>query len=106
MYQIFEIKLKPQEINLESNLDKIKRLNWHQNGNVLVKEDDGLRYILDLSSFTFKCVMGELFLIDEGKWLPNENLSREELVTAALTDLEKLPFKPEISEILRIVKHL
>lgn len=106
MYQIFEIKLKQQEISLENLLDKIKKLNWHPNGHVLVREDDGLQYVLDLSNLTLKCVMGELFLIDEGKWLPDHNPSREELVNAAVAELEKLLFKLEISEILRIVKHV
>jgi hypothetical protein len=105
VYQIFEIALKPKEIDLEKNLGKIRTLNWYSNGSILVKDDDGLQYILDLSNLTFKCVMGELFPIDEGKWLPQDHPSREELVNAAIRQLQKLPFKIEIEEIRRIVKH-
>lgn len=105
MYQIFEITLKPKEIDLKNNLDKIKNLNWHFNGAILARDDDGLQYILDLSSLTLKCVMGELFLISEGKWLPEDFPSREELVNSAIMELRKLPFNLEIHEIRRIIKH-
>ncbi|MGD0994503.1 MAG: hypothetical protein ABR909_03145 [Candidatus Bathyarchaeia archaeon] len=107
MYQIFEITLKPKEIDLEKNLDKINKLNWHSNGRLLVKDDDGLRYILDLSSLKLKlkCVMTELFPIEEGKWLPEDYPSREEIVNTAITELKKLPFNLEINEICRIIKH-
>lgn len=105
MYQIFEITLKPKEIDLKNNLDKIKNLNWHFNGAILARDDDGLQYILDLSSLTLKCVMGELFPISEGKWLPEDFPSREELVNSAIMELRKLPFNLEIHEIRRIIKH-
>ena len=74
MYQIFEITLKPKEIDLEKNLDKLRNLSWYTDRRILVKDDDGLQYILDLSIFALKCVMGELFPITEGNWLP-EGLS-------------------------------
>jgi hypothetical protein len=105
VYQIFEITLKPKEIDLKNNLDKIKNLNWHFNGAILARDDDGLQYILDLSSLTLKCVMGELFPISEGKWLPEDFPSREELVNSAIMELRKLPFNLEIHEIRRIIKH-
>jgi hypothetical protein len=105
MYQIFEIKLRPKEIDVEKNLDKLKTLNWYSNGRILVKDDDGLQYILDLYSLTLKCVMSELFPISEGKWLPEEYPSREEIVGTAITQLQKLPFNLEIEEVWRIVKH-
>ena len=105
MYLIFEITLKPKEIDLEKNLDKIDKLNWHSNGRLLVKDDDGLQYILDLSSLKLKCVMTELFFIEEGEWLPEDYPSREDLVNTAMTKLKKLPFNLEINEIHRIIKH-
>jgi hypothetical protein len=105
VYQIFEITLKPKEIDLKNNLDKIKNLNWHFNGAILARDDDGLQYILDLSILTLKCVMGELFPISEGKWLPEDFPSREELVNSAIMELRKLPFNLEIHEIRRIIKH-
>jgi len=106
IYQIFEIKLKPKEIDLENNLEEVKRLNWRSNEHFLVKEDNGLRYILNFSDFTLKCVVGELFLIDEKEWLPDNNPSREELVNEAIVELEKLPFKFKVAEILRLVRHI
>jgi hypothetical protein len=105
MYQIFEITLKPKEINLKSISTKIKSSGWYLDDSVLVKEDDGLRYNLDLSNFTLKCVMSEMFPIDEGKWLPEEFPSREELVNSAMAQLRKLPLNLEINEVRRIVKH-
>jgi len=104
MYQIFEITLKPKEIDLEKNLDKISKLNWYSNGRNLMKVDDGLQYILDLSCLKVKCVMSEIFPIEEGKWLPEGCPSREELIKTAITELKKLPFNLEIDEIRRIVK--
>jgi hypothetical protein len=105
MYQIFEITLKPKEIDLGKNLDKIKTLNWYSNGRNLVKDDDGLQYVLDLHSLSVKCVMSELFPVSEGKWLPEDFPSREELVNSAVTELRKLPINLEISEIRRVIKH-
>ena len=104
MYQIFEITLKPQEINLQK-LDKINKLCWYSNGGNLVKTDDGLQYILDLSNLKIKCLIGELFPIEEGKWSPEDHPAREELIMAMMTELRKLPFNLEIDEIQRIVKH-
>jgi hypothetical protein len=49
--------------------------------------------------------MGELFPISEGKWLPEDFPSREELVNSAIMELRKLPFNLEIHEIRRIIKH-
>ena len=105
MYLIFEITLKPKEIDLEKNLDKIDKLNWHSNGRLLVKDDDGLQYILDLSFLKLKCVMSELFPIEEGEWLPEDYPSREELVNTTITALKRLPFNLEIDEIRRTIKH-
>jgi hypothetical protein len=104
MYQIFELTLKPTEIDLRK-LDKINKLNWYSNGGNLVKIDDGLQYILDLLNLRIKCLIGELFPIDEGKWSPEDHPAREELIKAMMTELKKLPFNLEIDEIQRIVKH-
>jgi hypothetical protein len=104
MYQIFEITLKPKEIDLERNLDKISKMNWYSNGRNLIKVDNGLQYILDLSSLKVKCIMSELFPIEEGKWLPEDYPFREEIIKTAITALKKLPFNLEIDEIRRVVK--
>ena len=104
MYQIFEIMLNPKENDLEKKL-KVNKVNWHINGRILTKDDDGLQYILDLTSFKLKCVMPELFPIDEGEWVPEDNPSREEIVKTAITELNKLPFSLEVTEIRRTVKH-
>jgi hypothetical protein len=106
VYQIFEITLKQKKIDLEKTLTETKALGWFVNGPLLVKDDDGLQYVLDLSNLTLRCVIGELFPIDEGTWVSLNFPSREDLVNAALVELEKLPFKLEITEILRLVKHV
>jgi hypothetical protein len=105
MYQIFEIKLKPKEIDLRQKLDKINKLNWYSNGGNLVKTDDELQYIFDLSNLRIQCLIGELFPIEEGKWSPEDYPAREEMIKTMMTELEKLPFNLEIDEIQRIVKH-
>jgi|YelNatPaOPRAMG01_1025707.scaffolds.fasta_scaffold117772_2 hypothetical protein len=105
MYQIFAITLKPKEVTLRGHADKIDSLGWYLDGAVLVKEDDGLQYILDLSTFTLKCLTSDLFPIAEGKWTPKEFPSREELVNSAIAHLRKLPLNLEINEVRRIVTH-
>jgi len=105
MYQIFEIKLKPKEIDGRQKFDKINKLNWYSNGGNFVKTDDGLQYIFDLSNLRIQCLIGELFPIEEGKWSPEDYPAREEMIKAMMTELEKLPFNLEIDEIQRIVKH-
>ncbi len=107
MYQLFEIILKPKKINLKSDSAKISNLGWYLDGSLLVKEDGGLQYILDLSRFTLKCVESELFPIQEGNWSPVEFPSREELVDSAVAKLQMLPFmlEMEIEEVRRTVKH-
>jgi len=106
MYQLFEIIAKPKEIDLASqtNLKKLSSLGWFYDGSVLVKENGGLEYAFDLSSFTLKCVMGELLVLEEGEWQPEYFASREELVNEAISQLRKLPFDFEIKEIKRVIK--
>jgi hypothetical protein len=105
MYQLFEIILRRKEINLEKNLTNIKRLGWYSDGYALVREDDSLQYSLDLSAFTLKCTMSELFPLSEGEWSSADFPSREELVNSAVAQLNELPFELEITEIRRTVKH-
>jgi hypothetical protein len=50
VYQIFEIKLKQKEINLRENLEKVNKLNWYFDGRNLIKTDNVLHCILDLSA--------------------------------------------------------
>jgi len=48
MYQTFEVKLKPAKIELRGRLDEVNKLNWHLDGGKLIKNYDGLQYVLDL----------------------------------------------------------
>jgi hypothetical protein len=60
---------------------------------------------LDLSHFGVKCLVNELFPIEEGEWLPEDYPGREEIIKTVITELKKLPFNLEIDEIQRTVKH-
>jgi hypothetical protein len=105
VYQLFEIVLKNNGgVNLEGLSSKLKNMGWYLDGcSVLVKEDDGLQYVLDLSAFKLKCIISELFPIDEGKWSPEAFPSREALVNSAIAQLRKLPLNLEIKEVRRII---
>jgi hypothetical protein len=105
MYLIFEIMLKPKRIDLEKNLDSTRRLGWYSNGQFLVRDDDGLKYVLDLSSLKLRCVMIELFPLEEGEWSSRDNPSREEIVNRAIAELKKLPFNLEVEGISTTVRH-
>jgi hypothetical protein len=104
MYQIFEVKLKPAKIDLRDRLDEVNKLNWHLEDGKLIKYDDGLQYVLDLSNFSLKCLVGELFGIEEGEWSPANHPTREEVVSTAIKELGKLPFNFEAVEVVRVVK--
>lgn len=82
MYQIFEVMLKSKEVDLEKNRDKISIPDWYSNGRNLIRVDNGLRCILDLSRLKVKCVISELFPLEEGKWLS------EETIKTAITELK------------------
>jgi len=101
-YQIFQIKLKPKETNLPTD-SKLKALGWYNDERILLKEVDGLQFSLNLRNFILRCIAVDLFPIDEGPWTPTSSPSREELVVAATSELQKLNF--EITDIQRIVKH-
>jgi hypothetical protein len=103
MYQIFEVKLKPAKIDLRDRLDEVNKLNWHLDGGKLIK-NDGLQYVLDLSNFSLRCLVGELFVIEEGEWSSMDHLAREVVVNTAIKELGKLPFNFEVAEVERIVK--
>ena len=105
MYQIFEIKLKQKEINLRENLEKVNKLNWYFDGRNLIKTDNVLHCILDLSHFGVKCLVNELFPIEEGEWSPEDYPAREEIIKIVITELKKLPFNLEIAEIRETAKH-
>ena len=103
MYQIFEITLRPKEINHQAD-SKLKALGWYNDKQTLLKEVDGLRFSLDLNKFILKCIAGDLFPIDEGQWTSMSFPLREELVTAAVSELHKLPYGFEIVDIQRVIK--
>jgi len=105
MYQIFIIKLKQKEVGLQEKLSEVNKLNWYFDGRNLIKFDNGLQYIFDLSHFNVKCFVGELFPIKEGEWLPKDYPTREEIVKNVMSELERLPFDLEIEEIERTIKH-
>ena len=104
MYQIFEVKLKPAKIDLRNRLAEVNKLNWHLEGGKLIKNDDGLQYVLDLSNFSLRCLVGELFVLEEGEWSPADHPAREEVVSMAIKELGKLPFSFEVVEVERVVK--
>jgi len=105
MYEIFEIKLKPEENDFRKRLDQANKLGWHINGRTLVKTDGGLQYVLDLSHFNVRCFVNELFPIEEGEWTPVDYPARDEIIRTVITELEKLFFNVKINEIRRIAKH-
>jgi hypothetical protein len=104
MYQIFEVKLKPAKIDLRTRLDEVNKLNWHLDGEKLIKNDDGLQYVLDFSNFSLRCLVGELFVMKEGEWSPLDYSVREEVISMAIKELGKLPFNFEVVEVKRVVK--
>jgi len=104
MYQIFEVKLKPAKIDLRTRLDEVNKLNWHLDGEKLIKNDDGLQYVLDFSNFSLRCLVGELFVMKEGEWSPLDYSAREEVISMAIRELGKLPFNFEVVEVERVVK--
>jgi len=104
VYEIFEIKLKPKENDFRKKLDQATKLGWHINGRNLVKTDGGLQYIMDLSHFNVRCLVSELFPIEEGEWSPEDYPARDEIIRMVITELQTF-FNVEINEIRRIVKH-
>jgi hypothetical protein len=104
VYEIFEIKLKIKENDFRKKLDQATKLGWHINGRNLVKTDGGLQYIMDLSHFNVRCLVSELFPIEEGEWSPEDYPARDEIIRMVITELETF-FNVEINEIRRIVKH-
>jgi len=106
MYQIFEITLKPTQINLEKSLEEFSRRGWLFNSGNLVKTDDGLEYVLDPSHLSVKCFVGELFPIEEGEWTPENYPGREEIIRIVTNELERLPFNLEVDAIHRIAARL
>ena len=104
MYEIFEIKLKIKENDFRKKLDQATKLGWHINGRNLVKTDGGLQYILDLSHFNVRCLVSELFPIEEGEWSSEDYPARDGIIRMVITELETF-FNVEINEIRRDVKH-
>lgn len=52
-----------------------------------------------------KCLVSGLFLIEESWWSPRDHPAREEIVNAAIKELEKLPFNLEVVEVRRFVRN-
>jgi hypothetical protein len=104
VYEIFEIKLKPKENDVQKKLDQAAKLGWHINGMNLVKVDGGLQYVLDLSHFNVRCLVSELFPIEEGEWSSEDYPAREGIIRTVMTELGAF-LNVEMDEIRRIVKH-
>ncbi|MEM3578361.1 MAG: hypothetical protein QXX51_07970 [Candidatus Bathyarchaeia archaeon] len=105
MYQIFEIKLKPKEIDLRQKFDDVNRLNWYLNCGKLVRDDDELEHVLDFSNSRMKCLVSSLFPIEKDEWSPSDYPSRKEMVNTAIKELERLPFHLEVVKVKRFVKN-
>lgn len=54
---------------------------------------------MDLSNISLRCLVGELFVIEEGGWSPADHPAREEVVSTAIKELGKLPFNFEVVEV-------
>jgi hypothetical protein len=109
MQQIFEIKLKNKKIDIKKHLDEFIELNWSvdNSGFSKVDEEHDVVYVLDIkNSFSLKCLIGDLFPLDEEEWAGEDYEGREQLVKSAMAEIEKLPFNFEIDSIVRRVRHV
>jgi len=104
VYEIFEIRLTPMENDFRKKLDQATKRGWHINGRDLVKTDGGLQYVLDLLHFNVRCLVSELFPIEEGEWSPGDYPARDGIIRTVMTELGTF-LNVEIIEIRRIVKH-
>ena len=60
---------------------------------------------MDFSNVRVTCLVSGLFLIEESWWSPRDHPAREEIVNAAIKELEKLPFNLEVVEVRRFVRN-
>jgi len=51
-----------------------------------------------------RCLVGELFVIEDGKWSPMDHPAREEVVSTAIKESGKLPFNFEVERFVKIEK--
>ena len=109
MQQLFDIKLKVKRIDVEKHLDEFFKLGWSRDNNGFRKVDEkhDVVYILDIkTSFSLRCLIGDLFPLDEEEWSGEDYEGREQFVKSAIAEIEKLPFKFEINSIVRRVRHV
>jgi len=109
MQQLFEINLKVKRIDVEKHLDEFFKLGWSRDNNGFRKLDDkhDVVYILDIkTSFSLRCLIGDLFPLDEEEWKGEDYEGREQFVKSAIAEIEKLPFEFEIDSIVRRVRHV
>ena len=109
MQQLFEIKLKVKRIDAEKHLNEFFKLGWSRDSSGFRKMDEkhDVVYILDIkTSFSLRCLIGDLFPLDEEEWAGEDYEGREQLVESAIAEIEKLPFKFEIDSIVRRVRHV
>jgi hypothetical protein len=104
MQQLFEIKLKPMQIDAEKYLHELFELGWYMEGGSFRNMDEEYHvvFVLDLKiSFSLKCLIVDLLPLDEGEWNEKEYPYREEVVRFALKILKKMPFELEVKSIER-----
>jgi len=108
MQQLFEIKLKARQVDIEKHLSELSKLGWSRDGDTFrnMVEGQDVVYLLDIkTSFSLKCMIGDLFLLDDEEWDEKEYPYREEIVRSALEMLKKMPFDLEVESIERKTMH-
>jgi len=109
MQQLFEIKLKVKRIDAEKHLNEFFKLGWSRDNGSFRKMDEkhDVVYVLDIkTSFSLRCLISDLFPLDEEEWEGEDYEGREQFVKSAIAEIEKLPFEFEIDSIVRRVRRV
>ena len=104
MYQIFEIKIKFQN---EDSGSGILDLGWSVNGNEFMKmNDEYVMLLLNLNKKTLRCLITDIFVLEEEEWKKEDYPNREKIIENALEEIKNLFLNAEIESVERKIKRV
>ena len=87
---------------------KILELGWSVNGNEFMKMDEeyDVMYLLNLNEKTLRCLIMDIFVLEEEEWKKEDYPDREKIISNALEEIKKLSPDVEVETVERKIKRV
>ena len=87
---------------------KILDLGWSVNGDEFMKMDEeyDVMYLLNLNEKTLRCLIIDIFVLEEEEWKKEDYPDREKIIRNALEEIKKLSLYAKVESVERKIKRV